>query len=110
MLGEALTINEFIVDSRSEGSVIGPLKVDVKGPLRSETRVDIKDNKNGTYNILYKPTCPGMYTMDIKVAEQDIPDSPLIIKVIELLSTWKKLDLNSFLALIRVFITKWVVS
>jgi hypothetical protein len=51
-----------------------------------------------------------MYTMDIKVAEQDIPDSPLIIKVIELLSTWKKLDLNSFLALMRVFITKWVVS
>jgi filamin len=81
MLGQALTDNEFTVDSRSVGSVIGPLKVDVKGPLRSKTQVDIKDNENGTYNILYKPTTPGMYTMDIKIAEQHIPDSPLIIKV-----------------------------
>ncbi len=87
MLGEALTINEFIVDSRSEGSVIGPLKVDVKGPLRSETRVDIKDNKNGTYNIKYKPTSPGVYTMDIMIAGQHIPGSPLAIKVVEYLST-----------------------
>jgi len=59
----------------------------MKGPERSAAQLYIKDNKNGTYNILYKPTSPGMYTMDIKIAGQHIPGSPLIIKVIEFLST-----------------------
>jgi len=67
--------------------VIGPLKVHIKGPKRSAAHLDIKNNKNGTYNILYKPISPGMYTMDIKIAEQHIPGSPLIIKVIEFLTT-----------------------
>jgi len=90
ILGKALTTNEFIVDSRSDydlGSVIGPLKVNINGPKKSGAHVDIEDNKNGTYNVLYKPTSPGMYTMDIKIAGQHIPNSPLIIKVIELRST-----------------------
>jgi hypothetical protein len=67
--------------------VIGPLKVHVKAPERSAAHLDIKDNKNGTYNIKYKPTSPGVYTMDIMIAGQHIPGSPLAIKVVEYLST-----------------------
>jgi filamin len=86
-LGKSLSINEFTVDCRSVEPVIGPLKVHVKGPERASAHLDIKDNKNGTYEVMYKPTSPGMYTMDIKIADQHIPGSPLSIKVTEFLTT-----------------------
>ena len=41
---------------------------------------------NGTYRINYKPTQPGMYMMNIKIADVDIPGSPFQIRVTEFLS------------------------
>jgi hypothetical protein len=86
-LGKAYATNEFTVDCRSVQPVIGPIKVHVKGPQRASAQLNIRDNKNGTFKIMYKPTSPGNYTMNIKIADTDIPGSPFSIRVTEFLSS-----------------------
>lgn len=85
-LGKAYSVNEFVVDCSRVKQVIGGLKVHVKGPERSSAQLNIKDNKNGTYIIQYKPNSPGMYSISIKIAETHIPGSPFEIRVTEFLS------------------------
>ena len=82
-VGRALVINEFLVDCSRVKPVIGQLMVHVKGPVRSSAHLDIIDNKNGTYQVLYKPILPGVYNMDIKVADTHIPGSPFKIRVMD---------------------------
>ena len=79
-------MNEFFVDCSQVRPVIGNLKVHIKGPERSSAQLNIKDNKNGTYTIQYKPTSCGTYMMTIKIADANIPGSPFAIKVTEFLS------------------------
>ncbi|CAG2107508.1 unnamed protein product, partial [Medioppia subpectinata] len=85
-LGKAFKMNEFVVDCSMVKPVIGGLKVQIKGPERSSAQLNIKDNKNGTFKICYKPTSPGIYTMNIKIADTHIPGSPFQVKVTEFLS------------------------
>ncbi|XP_054152523.1 filamin-B-like [Oppia nitens] len=85
-LGKAYSVNEFVVDCSRVKPVIGSLKVHVKGQERSSAQLNLVDNKNGTFRVLYKPTSPGMYEMDIKIADAHIPGSPLKIRVTEFLS------------------------
>ncbi|CAG2116552.1 unnamed protein product, partial [Medioppia subpectinata] len=86
-LGKAFAVNEFVIDCSRVKPVIGSLKVHVKGPERSSAQLNLVDNKNGTFRVLYKPTGSGMYEMDIKIAEAHIPGSPLKIRVTEFLSS-----------------------
>jgi len=82
-VGHAYAINEFVVDCSSIETPIGVLKVHIKGPPRTFAHLYIHDNKNGTYNVAYKPNDPGTFIMHIKIADENIPDSPLMIRVIE---------------------------
>ncbi|XP_054152524.1 filamin-C-like [Oppia nitens] len=82
-LGRALIVNEFLVDCSKVKPVLGGLTVHVKGPVRSSAHLDIIDNRNGTYQILYKPILPGTYNMDIKIADTHIPGSPFKIRVLD---------------------------
>lgn len=86
-LGKAYTHNEFVVDCSGVQPPLGTLKVHAKGPSRSSANLNIYDNENGTYRIAYKPTSPGQYTMDIKIADTHIPGSPFQIRVTEFLSS-----------------------
>ncbi len=86
-LGKAFAQNEFVVDCSRVKPVIGSLRVHVKGPERSSAQLNLIDNKNGTFRVLYKPTSSGIYEMDIKIADSHIPGSPLKIRVTEFLSS-----------------------
>ena len=85
-MGKSLEINEFWVDCRELNPIIGQLKVHIVGPHRGAAHLDIIDNKNGTYYVHYKPTGPGEYKMDIKIAEEHIPGSPFKVKVSDFVS------------------------
>ncbi|KAH9403296.1 hypothetical protein TYRP_015179 [Tyrophagus putrescentiae] len=85
-LGKAFVMNSFVVDCSGVQPPIGGLKVHIKGPPRSSAPLNIVDNENGTYNINYKPTSTGMYTITVKVADHDIPGSPFQTRVTEFLS------------------------
>jgi len=80
-------MNEFVVDCTSVRPVIGGLKIHCKGPQRASAQLNIRDNKNGTYSILYKPTSPAMYIMNVTITDAHIPGSPFSIRVTELLSS-----------------------
>lgn len=85
-LAKAFTPNEFVVDCSAVQPPIGGLKVHVKGPPRSSAALNIVDNENGSYRIVYKPTSSGMYTLTVKIADTNIPGSPFQVRVTEFLS------------------------
>lgn len=86
-LGKAFTYNQFVVDCSMVQPPLGNLKVHVKGPERAAANLSIIDNENGTFTIRYKPTSPGIYTINVKIAETDIPGSPFQVRVTEFLSS-----------------------
>lgn len=43
--------------------------------------VDIKDNKDGTYTVIYYPTTVGSYTVNITFNSESIPKSPFKVNV-----------------------------
>ena len=53
--------------------------------LTDERGVDVPiktiDNKDGTFTVEYEPKTPGVYTAMIYFAEQEIPQSPIKVKV-----------------------------
>ena len=58
---------------------------DVAVDLTDERGVDVPiktiDNKDGTFTVEYEPKTPGVYTAMIYFAEQEIPQSPIKVKV-----------------------------
>ncbi|KAH9522248.1 filamin-A [Dermatophagoides farinae] len=86
-LGKAFTYNQFVVDCSMVQPPLGNLKVHVKGPERAAANLSIIDNENGTFTIRYKPTSPGTYIIQVKIAETDIPGSPFQVRVTEFLSS-----------------------
>lgn len=52
----------------------GRLVVWVKGPT-SEAKVQVTDNKNGTYSVEYHPTEPGEYFVNVTLDDKHIPGS-----------------------------------
>lgn len=51
----------------------------IEGPSKAD--IQCKDNEDGTLKILYKPTEPGFYLLNLKFADQHVPGSPFTIKV-----------------------------
>ena len=43
--------------------------------------VNTKDNRDGTFTIEYEPLTPGMYTVNVYFVGQEIPKSPIKVKV-----------------------------
>jgi len=68
----------FTIDAKAAGN--GELDVFVEGPF-GEEKVDIKNNKDGTYSCTYYPTKHGNYVVSITWSGQQIPNSPFNVKV-----------------------------
>ncbi|KAL5013398.1 hypothetical protein ScPMuIL_007668 [Solemya velum] len=68
---------EFTVDVKGAGQ--GGLSLGVDGP--AETKINCKDNRDGTCSVDYKPTVPGDYNVTVKFADQHIPGSPFHVPI-----------------------------
>jgi filamin len=57
-----------------------PFVVEVHGPV--EQRPEVHDNQDGTYSVNYDVTVPGDYTIEIKLHDRPIKDSPFQVHFI----------------------------
>lgn len=69
--------NVFSVDTKNAG--YGGLSLSVEGPSKAE--INCKDNEDGTLDVSYKPTEPGLYIVNLKFADQHVPGSPFPVAV-----------------------------
>uniref|UniRef100_A0A8U7NNA0 Filamin B n=1 Tax=Corvus moneduloides TaxID=1196302 RepID=A0A8U7NNA0_CORMO len=69
---------EFAVDAKDAGQ--GLLAVQITDQEGKPKRVDIHDNKDGTYTVTYVPDKTGRYTIGVKYGGDDIPASPYRIR------------------------------
>ncbi|XP_072237631.1 filamin-B isoform X1 [Leuresthes tenuis] len=70
----------FTVDCRKAG--VAPLAVAVTGPKGVAVPVEVTDNGNGTHDVSYTPSVEGPYSVSIKYAEEDVPNSPFKFRVL----------------------------
>ncbi|KAL3851735.1 hypothetical protein ACJMK2_015452 [Sinanodonta woodiana] len=63
----------FTIDTR-EATAPGSLGVTIDGP--AETKIECKDNQNGTCDVTYYPVLPGDYTINVTYADEHISKSP----------------------------------
>lgn len=75
--GKTNTDNTFVIDTRDAG--YGGLSLSVEGP--SKVQIKCLDQEDGTLKILYKPTAPGNYVMNLKFADHHVEGSPFSIKI-----------------------------
>lgn len=73
----SLQENVFSVDTKNAG--YGGLSLSVEGPSKAE--INCKDNEDGTLDVSYKPTEPGLYIVNLKFADQHVPGSPFPVAV-----------------------------
>jgi len=69
--------NMFTVDTKNAG--YGGLSLSVEGPSKAE--IKCKDNEDGTLDVSYKPSEPGLYIVNLKFADQHVPGSPFAVAV-----------------------------
>jgi len=53
-----------------------PVVVTAVGPDGTQAPVEVKDNGDGVYNVVYDATKPGVYTVDASIRGQSIKDMP----------------------------------
>lgn len=70
---------EFTVVTTEAGD--GDVDVRVIDNNGKQVPVDIKDNKDGTYTVIYYPTTVGAYTVNITFNTDSIPKSPFKVNV-----------------------------
>lgn len=68
----ALEPAEFFVDATEAGE--GDIGIAISGP--AECKVDVEDKGDGTYHCSYVAPRPGVYNIDVKFADVDVPGSP----------------------------------
>jgi len=56
-------------------------KVHVTDPNGQEVPVEIKDNEDGTYDVVYHPDVPGPHKVDVTLDDQHIKDCPRTVVV-----------------------------
>ena len=69
----------FTIDTR-EVTQPGGIGVTVEGP--AESKIECRDNQDGTCDVTYFPEVPGEYTINVTYADQHIPKSPFKPKII----------------------------
>ncbi|CAG5037509.1 unnamed protein product [Parnassius apollo] len=75
--GKTHSENSFSVDTRNAG--YGGLSVSIEGPSKAE--IQCADSKDGILSIIYKPTEPGYYIVNLKFADHHVEGSPFTVKV-----------------------------
>lgn len=75
--GKTHTENHFTVDKRSAG--YGGLSLSIEGPSKAE--LSYTEYEDDTLDIMYKPTEPGYYVINIKFADHHVRGSPYTVKV-----------------------------
>ena len=71
----ALEPAKFTVDASKAGN--GDLGLAISGP--AECVVDCTDNGDGTFDCEYVAPMPGVYKVDLKFADKDVPGSPFSV-------------------------------
>lgn len=61
--------NIFNVDTKNAG--YGGLSLSIEGP--SKAKMNCRDNEDGTLDVMYNPTEPGIYLINLKYADEFIP-------------------------------------
>lgn len=51
----------------------GELDLFIEGPRRSRVEMEMYDNEDGTCRVIYKPTQPGNFFINIRFGEDHIP-------------------------------------
>jgi filamin len=75
--GKTHADNMFSVDTKKAG--YGGLSLSVEGPSKAE--IKCKDNEDGTLDVSYRPSEPGLYIVNLKFADQHVPGSPFAVAV-----------------------------
>lgn len=70
---------EFTVFAKEAGD--GDVDVRVIDNNGKQVPVEIKDDKDGTYTVIYYPTTVGAYTVNITFNTESIPKSPFKVNV-----------------------------
>uniref|UniRef100_A0A0B7A146 Filamin n=1 Tax=Arion vulgaris TaxID=1028688 RepID=A0A0B7A146_9EUPU len=69
--------NEIVVNATNGG--YGGLSITIEGPHRSN--VELHKFEDRTFTIHYSPHEPGIYILNIRFADDDIPGSPFLVNV-----------------------------
>ena len=77
--GEVNETIKFKADVSDAGK--GMLKVEVTGP--GEAECTLTDNKDDTYSITFRANVPGSYYLNVTWAEEEIPNSPFHIEILD---------------------------
>ncbi|XP_040215154.1 filamin-B isoform X2 [Rana temporaria] len=75
--GRTFELSDFVVDTREAG--YGGLSLAVEGP--SKVDIQTEDLDDGTCQVSYCPTEPGVYIVSIKFSDDHVPGSPFTAKV-----------------------------
>ncbi|XP_073773215.1 filamin-B isoform X1 [Danio rerio] len=70
----------FTVDCSKAG--VAPLSVAVTGPKGLAEPVEVSDNGDGTHTVSYTPSIEGPYSVSIKYADEEVPRSPMKLRVL----------------------------
>lgn len=58
------------------------IAVAVSGPNNESVKANVKDNKDGTYDVDYLPKGSGDFTLDVKLGGANIKDAPFKVKIV----------------------------
>ncbi|XP_075794972.1 filamin-B isoform X6 [Pelodiscus sinensis] len=75
--GRTFEMCDFIVDTRDAG--YGGISLAVEGP--SKVDIQTEDLEDGTCQVSYFPTVPGVYIVSTKFADEHVPGSPFTVKI-----------------------------
>ncbi|VDP98421.1 unnamed protein product, partial [Trichobilharzia regenti] len=69
--------NQFTVDTRDAG--YAGLSLSIEGPSNAD--IECHDNHDGTCTVIYTPTEPGQYVINVKYADVHVPNSPFCVEI-----------------------------
>eukprot|EP00095_Tigriopus_kingsejongensis_P006988 maker-scaffold430_size173499-snap-gene-0.40 protein:Tk06988 transcript:maker-scaffold430_size173499-snap-gene-0.40-mRNA-1 annotation:"filamin-a isoform x3" len=75
--GKTQEDNTFHIDTKKAG--YGGLSLSVEGPSKAEIKCN--DHEDGSLDVSYCPTQPGLYIINLKFADQHVPGSPFAAAV-----------------------------